>query len=197
MNFSQMGGRIPDENHRLTDLSGPFRDTQGHQFQDFNDDVEVKDFTARLANLLSQAMRLRNQKLSLTEFETRAQEIKSQIELMTGEPQKHLGIQAIQDLFIRKKDRLYHWAKSPQIPAENNRAERELRPVVINRKVSFGSQSDAGALTRSSIMTLLFTVKKRVKDKSIEEWLKIALDEIALDKQKTFAKLLPPPLSPQ
>lgn len=39
------------------------------------------------------------------------------------------------------------------MPAENNLAERELRPLVIARKVSFGSQSDAGARTREILMT--------------------------------------------
>jgi transposase len=81
-----------------------------------------------------------------------------------------------------------------EVPAENNRAERELRPLVIARKVSFGSQSDAGAKTRASIMTLLNTVKKRLKDQSLEEWLKGALDKIVENPQINFATLIPPPL---
>jgi len=48
------------------------------------------------------------------------------------------------------------------VPADNNRAERELRPLVIARKVSFGSQSDAGAQTREILMTVLHTLKKNV-----------------------------------
>jgi len=46
-------------------------------------------------------------------------------------------------------------AGAPPIPAENNRAERALRPLVIARKVSFGSQSEAGAGTREILMTVL------------------------------------------
>jgi hypothetical protein len=44
------------------------------------------------------------------------------------------------------------------VPAHNNRAERELRPPVIARKTSLGSQSDAGAKTREIIMTLVHTL---------------------------------------
>ncbi|MBK7962055.1 MAG: hypothetical protein IPK04_13155 [Bdellovibrionales bacterium] len=33
VSLNLIGGRIPDENHRLAALSCPFRDTQGHQFQ--------------------------------------------------------------------------------------------------------------------------------------------------------------------
>ena len=51
--------------------------------------------------------------------------------------------------------------------------------VVIARKVSFGSQSDAGAKIGSSIMTLLHTAKKRLKDKSIEQWLADTLNTIS------------------
>jgi transposase len=65
------------------------------------------------------------------------------------------------------------------VPAENNRAERELRPTVIARKVSFGSQSDRGCKTRSAIMSVLLTAKKRFPEKPPEVWLKEILDRIA------------------
>jgi len=63
------------------------------------------------------------------------------------------------------------------VPADNNRAERELRPLVIARKVSFGSQSDAGAQTREILMTVLHTLKKRTLD--VTAALKPPLDKLA------------------
>jgi len=44
------------------------------------------------------------------------------------------------------------------------RAERELRPTVIARKISFGSQSDAGASTREVLMSLVYAMKKCFPD---------------------------------
>ncbi|NLE42447.1 MAG: transposase, partial [Lentisphaerae bacterium] len=41
------------------------------------------------------------------------------------------------------------------IPAENNLAERELRSLVIARKISFGSQSKTGLETRETLMSVL------------------------------------------
>jgi hypothetical protein len=83
---------------------------------------------------------------------------------------------------------MYHWASDRRIPAENNLAERDLRPTVIARKVSFGSQSDAGAYTRSILMTLIQTLKKRGSDPGMT--IKAALDEISknptLDPYKLF-----------
>ncbi|MHC4397512.1 MAG: IS66 family transposase [Planctomycetota bacterium] len=64
---------------------------------------------------------------------------------ITNSQAGHPAIQKIQDIFREKADRLYHWAGDRIIPADNNLAERELRPLVIAVKISFGSQSDAGA----------------------------------------------------
>ena len=50
------------------------------------------------------------------------------------------------------------------MPADDNRAERELRPLVIARKLSFGSQSEAGARTREVLMSVLHTLRKRDAD---------------------------------
>jgi hypothetical protein len=79
---------------------------------------------------------------------------------------------------------------SPRVPADNNRAERELRPTVIARKVSFGAQSEAGARTREVMMSLMQTLRKRVRD-PIREF-KRALDELALDANLDVVKSLLP-----
>jgi hypothetical protein len=162
---------------------------------EFKESVDVQDFCSRLATLLSEAMKLRNLKISDEEYRSRAESIQEKIEAIVKEPQKHFGVQRLQDIFIDKRERLYHWVKAREIPAENNAAERELRPLVVARKVSFGSQSDAGAQTRSSIMTLLFTAKKRLKEKSLEEWLRESLNRVATDPSINLATLLPPPQS--
>ena len=69
---------------------------------------------------------------------------------------------------LQKKHRLYHWVLDRRVPAENNYVERELRPTVIARKVSFGSQSENGATTRSVLMTILHTAAKRLKNQSLQ-----------------------------
>ncbi len=48
--------------------------------------------------------------------------------------------------------------------AENNRAERDLRPLVIARKTRFGSQSEKGRETREILMSVLNTLAKRGDD---------------------------------
>lgn len=164
--------------------------------EDFPENAEVRDFTSRFATALTAAIKLRGKKQSLAEFREMATSIKKSIEAMVAEEHKHLGIKKIQQIFWDQRERLYHWAKDPDIPAENNRAERELRPTVIARKVSFGSQSDAGAKTRGSIMTLLGTAKKRLHQESLEDWFKSALDKISENPELNIASLLPPMSTP-
>ncbi len=50
------------------------------------------------------------------------------------------------------------------VPSSNNHAEREVRPAVLMRKASYGSQSEAGAETRGVLMSVLRTLKKRGLD---------------------------------
>lgn len=159
--------------------------------EEFRDDGSVIDFASRLSGYLTSAMKLRGFSISSDEYYVEAQKLKAQIEHLIATPHPHLGVKRIQQIFTDQRERLYHWVKSRDVPAENNRAERELRPTVIARKVSFGSQSDAGAKTRSSIMSLLYTVKKRLKDKSLEEWLKNMLDQAAINPRTDLIDLIP------
>ena len=101
---------------------------------------------------------------------------------------QHPGIQKIQNIFRERASRLYHWAKTPTIPADNNRAERELRPLVIARKISFGSQSEQGARTRETLMSVLHTLRKRTDD--VFGVFKRALDKLAEDEKRDPFELL-------
>ena len=104
--------------------------------KEFPQQPEIQQFVAELAPLLARAMHLRGFKLSPAQFRRQAAQTRAQIEAVTSAPAQHPGIQKIQSLFREKAHRLYHWAKDRAVPADNNRAERELRPLVIARKVS-------------------------------------------------------------
>lgn len=159
--------------------------------KEFSDEQEVKNFVATLVPLMAAAMGLRSLPIADSEFYMRANEIKSHILQVVDAPARHLAIRRIQEIFHENEDRLYHWVTDRQIPADNNLAERDLRPSVIARKVSFGSQSDAGAQTRSILMTVLHTLKKRCADPCSA--LKTSLDRLAQDPTVDPFELLFPP----
>lgn len=163
----------------------------GKVAQEFHDDNNVTDFCERFGLCLTQAMKLRSQLVPDEEYYRQAQALKKEMKALVAENHKHLAIQNIQTLFHSKRYRLYHWVKHRKVPPENNRAERELRPTVIARKVSFGSQSEAGAKTRGNIMSLLYTAKKRLNGKPTQIWLKETLDQLARTPSKNIYSLLP------
>lgn len=57
------------------------------------------------------------------------------------------------------RDDLIRFVTHPGVEFHNNRAERQLRPIVVNRKVSFGSNTDHGARRYCIIHTIVETCK--------------------------------------
>jgi len=145
--------------------------------KDFPENAEIKSFVEALAPQLTNAISLRTLDITDGQFKWQAAKIKNEIMNIVNRQAKHPAIQKIQDIFREKAERLYHWAGDRTIPADNNLAERELRPLVIARKISFGSQSDAGARTREILMTVLHTLKKMTPD--VTAAFKSALDKLA------------------
>jgi len=147
--------------------------------KEFPDQKEGLAFVSSVAPLLALAMGLRNQPISDDQFSQQAIKVKTEIKALMESPARHMAIRRVQDIFTENEARLYHWAEKRNVPAENNLAERDLRPTVIARKVSFGSQSDGGAYTRGVLMTVLHTLKKRDIDAAAR--LKHTLDQLAKD----------------
>ena len=156
--------------------------------KEFPEVSEVSQFVGSFAPLLAGAMKLRAQELPPARFREQALQLKVEIKALVHSPAQHPGIQKIQNIFRDQAARLYHWAQTPAIPADNNRAERELRPLVIARKISFGSQSEQGAQTREVLMSVLYTLRKRTHD--VFAAFKCALDALAQDETRAPYKLL-------
>jgi transposase len=164
--------------------------------KDFPDSEEVRTFVSVMAPLLASAMKLRTQPIQDPDFYPQAAQIKTQILAAVDAPSMHLGIRRIQEIFSENGPRLYHWAQDRRISADNNLAERDLRPTVIARKVSFGSVSDAGANTRGILMSILYSLKKHRFN--VEYHLKAVLDQLAKDSSQDpypllFPKIPQPP----
>jgi transposase len=164
--------------------------------KDWPDDEETVRFAASLIPLLTHAMRLRSQDILDEEYCRQAEEIKERIMAICRSPAHHLGIRSIQDIFTVNEGKLFHWVQDRDVPADNNYAERNLRPTVIARKVSFGSSSDAGAETRSVLMSVLHTLNKRRREVPLESVFKAILDKIAENPAVNVTSLLPPPVTP-
>ena len=65
--------------------------------------------------------------------------------------------QTLAKRLLRHQDELFQFALVPGLAADNNLAERCLRPLVIMRKISGGSRSPQGSKTRMTLFSLLST----------------------------------------
>jgi hypothetical protein len=61
-------------------------------------------------------------------------------------------------------DELLTFVADPTVPADNNLAERSLRPLVIARKVSGGSRSAKGSRVRMALASLFATLHAQGRD---------------------------------
>jgi hypothetical protein len=150
----------------------------------FEESKEVQEFISQMRQFLSEAMTLRGKKISDRKYYKEAGKIKEgMLSLCLNELREerettlHPAVKRWASFFIETSDRLYNWASDRRVPCENNRAERELRPTVIARKVSFGSQAEEGAKTREVLMSLMQTLKKR--DENPRQKFKQLLDRIS------------------
>jgi len=156
--------------------------------KEFPAEAEVPGFTSTLIPLLAEAMHLRGRPLADAGYHDQARPLQQQFVDLVEQPAQHLGVRQVQGIFRDHAHRLYHWVKNRAAPADNNRARRELRPTAIARKVSFGSQSDAGAKTREVLMSVVHRLAKRIADP--EAHLKSVLDQLAADPAKNPVALL-------
>lgn len=63
---------------------------------------------------------------------------------------------------LRHQDELFRFVLQSGLSADNNLAERSVRPIVVMRKVSGGSQSERGSRTRMRLASLFGT--RQAKD---------------------------------
>jgi len=68
---------------------------------------------------------------------------------------------ALAKRLLRHQEELFQFVLVPGLPADNNLAERSIRPLVVIRKISGGSRSPEGTKTRLTLASLCATWKAR------------------------------------
>ncbi|MFW0860068.1 MAG: IS66 family transposase, partial [Dehalococcoidia bacterium] len=72
-------------------------------------------------------------------------------------PLEHEDTQRLRNRIIRHNQELFVFLDNPSVEPTNNRAERQLRPMVIMRKLTFGNRSDLGASNGAVLMSVVET----------------------------------------
>jgi len=74
---------------------------------------------------------------------------------------QHAEAQRLVKRLRRHRDDLFTFLDTPDVPPDNNHAERMIRPAVIIRKNIYGNRSDRGADTQALLMSIHSTLKQR------------------------------------
>jgi len=93
---------------------------------------------------------------------------------------------ALAKRLLRHQEELFQFVLVPGLPADNNLAERSIRPLVVIRKISGGSRSPEGTKTRLMLASLCATWKARGLN-ALEQCL-VALQQVLTATQPTLSK---------
>ena len=92
------------------------------------------------------SMKPRTKGLSPEDFVREAKRIRQKIEEMMDAQARDPALQDLQSWMRERRGELFRWTESPDIPAENNHAERGVRGLVVARKTSCGARGSARPL---------------------------------------------------
>ena len=147
--------------------------------REFPRNAECQRFSARASDLMRRAMRLRREAPDPDDFRPKAFVLAAEIMDCMAADARHPAIQRFQAIFRENRDCCFRWTFGPHIPADNNHAERAMRPVAVVRKISGGSQSDDGLLTREVLTSVWRTLRLRHGPDQAHALFVSALDRLA------------------
>ena len=75
----------------------------------------------------------------------------------------------------KNKGKYFTFLRHPGIPADNNKAERALRHLVIKRRTSFGSKTQRGAETTSILASVILSLKWNDPENWFQKYLKLGI----------------------
>ena len=120
-------------------------------------------FAKKLRRLLGDAIRLRRRRGEIPPetYASRRACLTRRLEELIATPCKDSQARRLIKRFRRHQGELFTFLDQPDVPFDNNLAERSIRPAVIIRKNSYGNRSGQGADIQAILMSVFFTLKKR------------------------------------
>ena len=120
-------------------------------------------FRKKLKRLLRDGMRLGYRRADLTEeqFASRRRRLTRRLRDLKTRRWDNKNAQRLAKRMDRYEQAIFTFLDYQDVPADNNHAEREIRPAVIIRKNSLCIRSENGARTQSILMSIYRTLKLR------------------------------------
>lgn len=123
---------------------------------------EWQAFSKKTKRLIGDALRLRAQEdFTPEQCESRILQLHKRLLDLAMADYRNKDTQRLAKRLEKYRDELFVFLQHPDVPSDNNHAEREIRGAVLMRKVIYGNRSADGALTQSVLMTVFRTLKRR------------------------------------
>lgn len=145
-----------------------------------NKSLEWTGFTKKLKRLLKDAMRLsaKQEELEANTYKSKSDRLHQRLKMIYSQEYKDADCKRIAKRLRKYKDELFTFVDHPEVSADNNHAERQIRPAVIMRKNSYCNRSQKGANAQAILMSIFRTLHLRKIDPiaaltdSLSEWIK-------------------------
>ena len=156
--FWRAYGRITQ--HRQTCLVHLFRELG--KVSERNISEEWQSFKKKLVRLLRDAMRLdKSEDVPIETKERRKERLHGRLDDLVGREYQDADCRRLRKRLEEHREHLLTFLDYEGVSADNNRAEREIRPAVIMRKNSFQNKSKDGAVVQAVLMSIYRTLKLR------------------------------------
>ena len=130
-----------------------------------NESDEWQAFAKKLRRLIRDGIRLRKRPdFSPERYESRIRRIDQRLMELARDEYADADAARLAKRLLKYCDSLFTFLDYPEVPFENNFAERMIRPAVILRKNSQSNRSEKGAATQAVLMSVYRTLKLRGHD---------------------------------
>ncbi len=136
-----------------------------HQLRDCTYAIEVGDavFAPRMKALLLRAVVLarRHRNLAPSTRREYRRRLECALDAVMALAPAHRDGQRLRRRYAKLRSHLFTFLDHPELPADNNSSERELRPTATYRKVTGGFRSDWGADLFAGLRSVIGTAARR------------------------------------
>jgi transposase len=130
-----------------------------------NGSAEWAAFAKQLKRLVKDAIRLRKRHdFDPDKYRSRIRLIYARLVALSNAEYADDDANRLAARLVKYRGFYFTFLDDPRIPPDNNHAERQIRPAVIQRKVIQGNRSDDGAETQAVMMSIYRTLRLRGHD---------------------------------
>jgi len=131
-----------------------------------NHSSEWKLFARRLKRLMHEALKLviDREKLGEPAYERRVANLHLRLADIFGGSYRDQDCDRLAKRLAKHSEELFVFLLHPNVPADNNHAERQMRFAVVMRKNSYGNRSKRGAQAQAILMSIFRTCQLRGVD---------------------------------